>query len=126
MEEFKSAINWFEIPAADFERAVRFYSAIFDYDLPTRDLGDTRMGFFQHQPGAGTGGAVVQGEHYTPSQTGTRVYLNAGPDLSVVLDRVMGAGGKVLMDKTQVSPEIGHIAVIEDTEGNRVYLHSMR
>jgi predicted enzyme related to lactoylglutathione lyase len=125
MEEFKSAINWFEIPAMDFERAVRFYSKIFDYEIPTRDMGHIRMGFFQHQPGAGTGGAVVHGEHYTPSTDGTRVYLNAGTDLRVVLDRVTDAGGIVVMGKTQVSPEIGYIAVIGDTEGNRVYLHSM-
>lgn len=125
MEEFKSAINWFEIPAMDFERAVRFYSDIFDYEIPTRDMGHVRMGFFQHQPGAGTGGAVVHGEHCTPSTNGTRVYLNAGADLSVVLDRVTDAGGTVVMGKTQVSPEIGFIAVVDDTEGNRVYLHSM-
>lgn len=125
MEEFKSAINWFEIPAIDFERAVRFYSEILAYEIPTRDSGHIRMGFFQHQPGAGTGGAVVQGEHYRPSVDGTRAYLNAGTDLNVVLDRVMDAGGAVVMGKTQVSPEIGFIAVIDDTEGNRVYLHSM-
>jgi len=125
MEEFKSAINWFEIPAVDFERAVRFYSEIFAYEIPTRDMGHISMGFFRHQPGAGTGGAVVHGEHYTPSTDGTRVYLNAGADLSVVLGRVTDAGGSVVMDKSQVSPEIGFIAVIDDTEGNRVYLHSM-
>jgi predicted enzyme related to lactoylglutathione lyase len=126
MDEFKSAINWFEIPATDFERAVRFYSEIFACEIPTRDMGHTRMGFFQHQPGAGTGGAVVHGEHYAPSTNGTRVYLNAGADLTAVLDRVTDAGGTVVMGKTQVSPEIGFIAVIDDTEGNRVYLHSMK
>ncbi|MCW8925702.1 MAG: VOC family protein [Xanthomonadales bacterium] len=125
MGEYKSAINWFEIPAMEFERAVRFYSDIFAYEIPTRDMGHIRMGFFEHQPGAGTGGAIVCGEHYIPSVTGTRVYLNAGEDLAVVLGRVEDAGGTVVMGKSQVSPEIGYIAVIEDTEGNRVYLHSM-
>ena len=125
MGEFKSAINWFEIPSADFERAVRFYSDIFGYELPVREQEHIRMAFFQHQPGAGTGGAVVHGEHYRPSVNGTRIYLNAGDDLAVVLERVAGAGGKVVMGKSQVSPEIGYIAVIDDTEGNRVYLHSM-
>lgn len=125
MEELKSAVNWFEIPALDFERAVRFYSTIYAFEMPTRDMGHIQMGFFQHQPGAGTGGAVVHGEHYIPSTDGTRVYLNAGEDLAPVLARVTSAGGKVLVDKTQLSPEIGYIAVIEDTEGNRVNLHSM-
>jgi len=126
MEEFKSAINWFEIPAMDFERAVRFYSEIFGYEIPTRDMEHIRMGFFQHQPGAGTGGAIVHGEHYVPSTTGTKVYLNTGEDLAIVLARVEDAGGTVVMEKSQVAPEIGFIAVIDDTEGNRVYLHSMK
>jgi predicted enzyme related to lactoylglutathione lyase len=125
MAEFSSAINWFEIPAADFERAVRFYSDIFGYELPVRDQEHIRMAFFQHQPGTGTGGAVVYGEHYEPSLNGTRIYLNAGEDLSIVLARVEGAGGTVVMGKNQVSPEIGYIAMIDDTEGNRVFLHSM-
>ena len=125
MEELKSAINWFEVPALDFDRAVRFYSEICAYDMPTRDTGHIKMGFFQHQPGVGTGGAVVHGEHYVPSQNGTKIYLNAGADLSTVLERVTDAGGTVVMGKTQISPEIGYFAIIEDTEGNYVYLHSM-
>jgi len=83
------------------------------------------MGFFQHEPGRGTGGSVVHGEGYQPSLDGTRIYLNAGPDLSVVLDRVTGAGGVVVMGKTQISPDVGYFAIIDDTEGNRVCLHSM-
>lgn len=125
MEEPKSAINWFEIPAADFERAVRFYSEIYAFDMPTRDMGHIRMGFFQHQPGAGTGGAIVSGDGYIPSINGAKLYLNGGSDLQTVLDRVIAAGGKVVQEKTQISPEIGYSAIIDDTEGNRVYLHSM-
>lgn len=125
MEELKSAINWFEIPAADFDRAVRFYSQIYAYDMPTRDMGHLRMGFFQHQQGAGIGGAVVCGDGYTPSKDGSKLFLNGGADLLTVLDRVTDAGGRVIMGKTEISPEIGYFAVIDDTEGNRIYLHSM-
>ena len=125
MEKYKSAINWFEIPATDFDRAVRFYSEIYAYQLPTRDMGHIRMGFFQHEPGAGTGGAIVAGEGYAPSTAGAKLYLNSGPDLSVVLERVTAAGGSVVKAKTQISPEIGYYAIIDDSEGNRVYLHSM-
>jgi hypothetical protein len=125
MNELKSAINWFEIPAMDFDRAVRFYGEIYAYDMPTRDMGPIRMGFFQHQPGAGTGGAVVSGDDCVPSQNGAKLYLNGGEDLQPVLDRVEAAGGTVVLGKTQISPEIGYYAVIIDSEGNRVYLHSM-
>lgn len=125
MEKFKTAINWFEIPATDFERAIHFYSEIFAYEIPTRDMGPLRMGFFQHEPGAGTGGAIVHGEGCVPSQNGSKVYLNGGNDLLVVLDRVESAGGTVIMGKTQITPEIGYFAIFSDTEGNHVYLHSM-
>ena len=126
MEKLKSAINWFEIPASDFKRAVRFYSRIYGYDMPTRDMGDIKMGFFQHEQGGGIGGSVVSGDGYVPARDGAKVYLNAGDDLRTVLDRVENAGGSVVMGKTQISPEIGYIAIIDDTEGNRVYLHSMK
>jgi predicted enzyme related to lactoylglutathione lyase len=126
VEKFKSAINWFEIPAIDFDRAVRFYSTIYAYALPTRDMGHVRMGFFQHEPGNGSGGAIVSGDGYSPSKIGVKLYLNAGNDLTTVLNRVIDAGGTIVQHKTLVSPDIGYIAVIDDTEGNRIYLHSMK
>ena len=125
MEELKSAINWFEIPTTDFDRAVDFYSAIYAIDMPTRDMGHIRMGFFQHQQGSGTGGAIVSGDGYKPSVDGAKLYLNAGSDLSTVLARVTDAGGTVVMGKTEISSDIGYFAMIDDTEGNRIYLHSM-
>lgn len=125
MEELKSAINWFEIPVIDFDRAVRFYSEIYAFEMPTRDMGHLRMGFFQHQPGVGTGGAIVTGDGYKPTADGVKLYLNAGSDLRTVLDRVTVAGGTVVQDKTQISPDVGYFAIISDTEGNRIFLHSM-
>jgi predicted enzyme related to lactoylglutathione lyase len=124
METMKNAINWFEIPATDFDRAVRFYSAIYANDMPTRDVGHVRMGFFNHEQGQ-IGGAVVSGEGYLPSKNGSKVYLNGGADLMTVLDRVEAAGGSIVNGKSEISPEIGHVAIIQDTEGNHVYLHSM-
>jgi len=125
MEALKNAINWFEIPATDFDRAVRFYGEIYGFDMPTRDMGHIKMGFFQHEQGAGIGGSVVTGEGYVPATDGAKLYLNGGADLAGVLARVETAGGTVVMGKTQISPEIGYFAIIDDTEGNRVYLHSM-
>ncbi len=125
MEIFKSAINWFEIPAVDFDRAVRFYGAIYAFDMPTRDMGHIKMGFFQHEQDTGTGGAIVSGDGYIPSVDGSKLYLNGGADLLTILDRVPDAGGTVVMEKTQISPDIGFFAIFDDTEGNRIYLHSM-
>jgi predicted enzyme related to lactoylglutathione lyase len=121
------AINWFEIPVNDFDRAKKFYEAIFDYQMPESTMGPARMGFllYDFQTG-GRGGAIVHyPDLYTPSANGTMVYLNCDPDLQVVLDRVHEAGGKVLLEKTNIGQNLGNMAYILDSEGNRVALHSM-
>lgn len=121
------AINWFEIPVSDFDRAKLFYEAIFGYQMPESQMGPARMGFllydFQH---GGRGGAIVHNpEFYTPSANGSLIYLNCEPDLQVNLDRVEQAGGKVLKAKTLITEALGYWALIIDSEGNRIALHSM-
>lgn len=121
-----NAISWVEIPVTDFERARVFYSKIFDYEMPEMMMGPHQMGFLLYdQEKGGIGGAIVKGEGYTPTSAGTKVYLNGGEDLSVVLNRVVPAGGKVLLDKTLIAPGMGFYASFEDTEGNHISLHSM-
>ena len=72
------AANWFEIPAADFERARAFYSRIFDCDLPRQEMGGDLMGFLPFEMGKGLGGAVILSGAMRPSRDGPRIYLNGG------------------------------------------------
>ena len=125
MEMMTNAINWFEIPVTDFERAKTFYSAIFDFVMPVMPNGANMMGFLLHEQGKGIGGAIVKGEGYKPTKEGVLVYLNGGSDLNIVLNRVAAAGGEVHMPKTLITPELGYFAIFYDTEGNRLALHSM-
>jgi uncharacterized protein len=120
----QNAINWFEIPVIDFKRAKQFYSTIYDFEMPEMVMGETKMGFLLFEQEGGIGGAIVHGLNYVPSTEGTKVYLNAGKDLNTVLERVESAGGKVIMDKTQITPELGYFAIFQDTEGNHISLHS--
>lgn len=122
------AINWFEIPVADFDRAKKFYETIFQYQMPENKMGPARMGFLLYDfNSGGRGGAIVHQPHFhTPANNGTLVYLNCDPDLQKVLDRVEAAGGKAMQAKAEVAPGLGFWALIEDTEGNRVALHSMQ
>jgi uncharacterized protein len=123
------AINWFEIPVNDFERARLFYETIFGYTISERQVGTSRMGFLQFDfQNEGRGGAIVYDpEFYTPSANGTLIYLNCEPDLQTVLDKIEPAGGKILRGKIAVSAEndMGYWALMLDTEGNRVALHSL-
>jgi len=118
----KNAINWFEIPAANFDRAVRFYKEILKTEMQLEAMMGSEMAFFPSEDGVG--GAVVSGDGYEPTDKGSLVYLNGGEDLSAALSRVEKAGGKVIVPKTQISPEMGYFALFIDTEGNKVALHS--
>ena len=121
-----NAINWFEIPASNFDRACEFYSKIFGSEVNKMTTPNgMKMGMFPHYEMGSVGGSVIEGEGYEPSQKGTLPYLNGGEDLSVPLSRVEKAGGKILMPKTPIG-ENGFIAQFIDTEGNRVALHSMK
>ncbi len=64
-------------------------------------------------------------EEYKPSATdGPLIYFNSqSGDISDELTRVVGAGGKILKDKTLISEETGYMAVVLDTEGNRIALY---
>lgn len=123
---FKNAISWFEIPATDLARAQKFYEIIFDIKMIPMDLPELQMRMFPIEDPMGIGGAVVDSKGFhVPSPTqGPLLYLNANPDVQIVLDRVEAAGGKILVPKTQISPEYGHMAVIIDTENNRIALHA--
>ena len=115
-------ITWFEIPVLNFERAKIFYEQILKKKIHTYNLNGIQHGFWEHSKST-IGGALVKDE-LKPSKEGVLVYLNGGKDLSFILKRVEQAGGKVLLEKTQISTEIGFMAKFEDTEGNVLALHS--
>jgi uncharacterized protein len=123
-----NAISWFEIPANNFDRAVKFYSTLLEADLQKMDMGSSVMAFLPSSQDE-VGGAIVQvhdqTQGYKPSHSGSVVYLNGGDDLSEKLARVEAAGGKVITPKTDIGQGFGYYAFFEDTEGNRVGLHSM-
>ena len=122
------AISWFEIPATDLKRAQQFYETIFGIKLTPMDLPNIKMRMFptdDPQQDHVSGAVVDSGGFHKPSETdGPLIYLNANPDVQIVLDKIEKAGGKILVPKTEISPEYGFMAVFTDTEGNRIGLHS--
>jgi predicted enzyme related to lactoylglutathione lyase len=124
---FKNAISWFEIPATDLDRAQKFYEKIFEVELTPMELPNLKMRMFPMEDMMGVGGSInLAPGFYEPSATaGPLIYLNANPDVQIVLDRIEKAGGKIIVPKTLISPEYGHMAVFIDSEGNRIALHSI-
>lgn len=120
------AISWFEIPTTDIDRAARFYESILGVTLFPMDFPNIKMRMFPMAADEVSGALVNSGGFHIPSDThGPLIYLNANPDVQQVLDRVEAAGGSIMVPKTQISPEYGYMAVIRDTEGNRIALHSV-
>jgi predicted enzyme related to lactoylglutathione lyase len=119
-----NAINWFEISVTDMDRATKFYESIFEVKLEHIDMFGSLMGMFPFDAGNGkVSGALVKSPDHKPSMEGAVLYLNADPDLDNVLNRVVAAGGKLIMPKTSIG-DSGFMAFFIDTEGNKMGLHS--
>ena len=120
----KNAISWIEIPVTDFDRAKEFYGVIYGQTIEEMPFPMGKYGVLPHNEGEhGCGGGIVQMEGMKPGVDGPTVYLNGGEDLSGPLAKVEGAGGKIIMPKTEIG-ENGFMAQFIDTEGNRLALHS--
>jgi len=118
-------IGWFEIPVNDMDRAKGFYDEVFNINIKAQDFGGTLMGWFPFADGkTGASGSLIKNKAYQPSDShGVLIYFSSN-DVSNELDRVEAVGGKVVQPKTQISPDIGYMALFIDTEGNRMALHS--
>lgn len=119
----ENLIAIFEIPATELSRAIKFYQAILDINIQKIEIPEMRMGLFPSE-GQAVFGVIIEGEAYTPSPNGVTIYLNAGNNLQVVLDKVEKNGGKIIVPKTLHGDESGYFAMFLDTEGNRIGLHS--
>ena len=123
-----NAISWFEIPTTDINRAQKFYEAIFGISMMPMDFPNIKMRMFPlDDMMTQVGGALVDsgGFHKASATDGPLIYLNANPDVQNILDRVVAAGGSIMVPKTEISPEYGFMGVFIDTEGNRIGLHSV-
>jgi predicted enzyme related to lactoylglutathione lyase len=90
-------------------------------------MGPIDMAWFpwaENEKGAG-GTLVKHDEFYKPSADGTLVYFSS-ENVNIEINKVESAGGKMLVPRTEIAPEIGYMAVFMDTEGNRVTLHSRK
>ena len=120
----QNAISWFEIPAADFDRAVTFYSTVLATEIQKAEFMGEPQAFFPMDQ-TSVGGAIVKSDRLTPARTGTLIYLNLGTveNLEQALGQVEHSGGKLLMPKTDIG-DPGFIGIIQDSEGNGIGLHA--
>lgn len=123
INDVKTLISMFEIPAIEISRAVEFYQAILDVKVEKMDMPGMHMGIFPYE-GQLVTGVIIKAEGYKPSADGVTIYLNGGDNLQVILDKVEKNGGKILIPKTLHADESGYFAIFLDSEGNKLGLHS--
>ena len=117
-------VVWFDIPVRDIDRAVRFYSAVLGALLKKEQAGPGAAIAALPHPEGSIGGSLVQNMDAKPSDSGPLLYLNTNGRLDEALMAVEKLGGKILAEKHSIAP-FGFRAVVIDSEGNRIALHSM-
>jgi predicted enzyme related to lactoylglutathione lyase len=123
MQEHRNPGVYFEIPVSDLNRAIAFYSQLFNFTFEQEDFDDNHMAYFPFQETlSGITGALAKGEIYKPTREGVLLYFHV-ENISTTLERAMSLGGKELYPAT-FHADLGFaVAEIEDSEGNRIGLH---
>ncbi len=128
MDKKFNPVGWFELYVSDMARAKAFYSAMLQrelFDLPGAPGIDMQMAVFaQDMNVSGASGALVKSGTQAPGPGGTLVYFSC-MDCAVEAARAAASGGKVLQPKTSIG-EYGFYALVQDTEGNAIGLHSLQ
>ena len=121
-------IGWVEIPATDLDRAEKFYGDYFGYEFARQEerYGVTMSWFPMDMEKYGSSATLIKGEGYVPSHEGTLVYFPAPEDsIAAAIKKAETQNIKILVPTTSIG-EHGFYAVFEDSEGNRIAIHSMK
>ncbi len=117
-----NTVVWCDIPVLDFDRAIRFYSAVLGAPVQKQDFPGMSFALLPGSDPAVTG-CIYQSDTEKPSDHGPLIYFNCDGRLDAAEAAVMPNGGKVLLTKHAIGPH-GFRTVILDSEGNRIALHS--
>lgn len=120
-----NAINWFEIPALDLDRAFQFYTNILNGNVRKGTFGNGDLILFNvpFSTGEAVGGSLVVREGFNPTTEGPNLFINAFGKLSEATNKVESAGGKVLVPFIDLG-KFGFASIIIDSEGNKIGLLS--
>lgn len=121
-----NTVVWFDMPVQDLDRAMRFYSAVLGSRIEKQQFSGMSFAVLPHEEGAASGCLTPnsEGNENKPSAQGPLLYLNCQGRLDEAVAAVAPNGGKVLQPRHAIGP-YGFRAVVLDSEGNRIALHSM-
>ncbi|AQX85801.1 VOC family protein [Elizabethkingia bruuniana] len=93
-------VVYFEIPVNDLQRAVKFYSAIFNFTFEKEIMDGYEMAFFPFtESKSGVTGALVKGDVYKPTKNGVILYFKTD-NIENTLKKVLENSGSILYPKT--------------------------
>ena len=118
----QSQVVWFDVPCIDLDRAIRFYSAVLGCTVAKQEGPGFALGILPHE-GSAVGGCLAVMPDTAPSETGILIYMNCDGRLDEAIAAVAPNGGVVLQAKHVIGPH-GSRALVKDSEGNRIALHS--
>jgi uncharacterized protein len=115
-------VVYFEIPVLDIDRAVKFYTSVFNFTFEKEVIDKNEMALFPFtDKHTGISGALAKGEIYKPTKDGVVIYFKT-ENIEATLKLATEMGGKILYPKTS-NGDLGFVAEFEDCEGNRIALH---
>jgi predicted enzyme related to lactoylglutathione lyase len=123
MSNFNSQYNravWFDIPVAELDRAAAFYAAVLDVRVDKDKFDGFSFCVIEHKDG--NGGCLIKSPDEV-SAVGVMIYLNVNGRIRDAVAKVRSHGGGVVEDVHSIAPH-GFRAIVLDSEGNRVALHS--
>jgi uncharacterized protein len=116
-------VRFFEIPAVDFNRAVKFYQEVFGQELAISECETGKMACFMENDMAI--GAISLSKGFKPSSDGVLISLNAGKSMDEILIKISLNDGEIVTSKTKIEVDgLGYFAIIIDSEGNKIGLYS--
>jgi len=120
-----NSVGWFEIYVDDMSRAKAFYEKVFGVRLEKLDNPKIDMWSFpSQQESYGAPGALVRMPGFDAGANSVLVYFTCA-DCAVEAAKAVNAGGRIQKEKESIG-KYGYIALVFDTEGNMIGLHSMK
>ena len=121
MHSSADRVVWFDLPVADLERASRFYAAVLGIKVSREKAGNFSFAVLEHGA-TGNGGCLIPNAKEV-SAAGILVYMNVDGRIRDALAHVEKQGGRVLKTTESIGAH-GFRAIVLDSEGNRIALHS--